>query len=279
MAIVRLQHIGMAAADFPAACGKLERIGLKARDFRSDQGKGYQHDARVLLGNDCWIHVVHNWNPESRVARFLERDGQRLEHIALETDDIEADVDRLRGLKVPIFEDTIFRAADGYEAFVYPDDAVGFTVELIQPHATSWGYPEKARCAPVSEKLGVVRAGHVRAVVRDVREAAERFGSLFGLPEKSSPRTAEGSEPEAAFAFGNRCALLLCSNGTSEPESEGLTELGLHTGTFERDLRYLRAAAVRVRVEGGEQAVIPSEDGAGFAIRLLAFASYTSASA
>lgn len=60
----------------------------------------------------------------SRVARFQERYGQGLEHIALETDDIEADVKRLRERNVPIFDDTIFKAADGYEAFVYPDDAI-----------------------------------------------------------------------------------------------------------------------------------------------------------
>lgn len=145
MAIVRLQHFGIVVENLQAACEQFEDLsGLKARDFRDDQGKGMQYDARILLGNDTWLHAVQNWNPDSRVNQFLQAHGEGLEHIALETDDIEADVQHLRDLGVPIYMDKIFDANDGFEAFVYPADGVGFTVELIQPHSHSWGYVESA---------------------------------------------------------------------------------------------------------------------------------------
>ncbi len=144
MAIIRLQHIGIAVRDLDRACQQLEALfGLKARDFRDNQGKGMQRDARVLLGNACWLHLVQNWDPESRVARFLEAHGEGLEHIALESDDIAADVERVKAAGVEVFQKRIFDATDGFEAFVYPEDTPGFTVELIQPHADSWGYPEE----------------------------------------------------------------------------------------------------------------------------------------
>ena len=109
MTIVRVQHIGIAVKDFQGTLNKFEKVfGLKARDFRDDQGKGYQHDSRVLLGNNCWIHIVHNWDPNSRVYQFVENVGEGLEHIALETDDIESDVQRIRDMGVPIFQDKIF---------------------------------------------------------------------------------------------------------------------------------------------------------------------------
>ena len=145
MSIIQLQHVGVVVSDLNASCERLERLfGMKARDFRSDQGKGMQLDARILLGNGCWLHLVQNWNPESRVNQFLRNRGEGLEHIALQTDNIEEDVDRLRRAGVPIFADKIFNAPDGFEAFVYPDQTPGITVELIQPHATSWGYPQDA---------------------------------------------------------------------------------------------------------------------------------------
>ena len=96
MTIVRVQHIGIAVKDFQTTLNKFEKVfGLKARDFRDDQGKGMQYDSRILLGNDCWIHIVHNWDPNSRVYQFVENVGEGLEHIALETDDIETDVQRI----------------------------------------------------------------------------------------------------------------------------------------------------------------------------------------
>ncbi|MFZ0995578.1 MAG: VOC family protein [Candidatus Dormiibacterota bacterium] len=143
MAIIRLQHIGVAVRDLDAACRKLDDLfGLKARDFRDNQGKGMQRDARILLGNQCWLHLVQNWDTESRVYKFLEEHGEGLEHIALESDDITADVERVKAAGVEVFQKRIFDATDGFEAFIYPEDTAGFTVELIQPHADSWGYPD-----------------------------------------------------------------------------------------------------------------------------------------
>ena len=143
MGIIRVQHIGLAVKDLKSACARFEQLfGLKARDFRNDQGQGMQLDARILLGNECWLHLVQNWNPLSRVYQFVQQQGEGLEHIALQTDSIEADVQHLRNLGVPIYQDKIFDANDGFEAFVYPDQTPGLTVELIQPHPTSWTYPE-----------------------------------------------------------------------------------------------------------------------------------------
>ena len=40
MTIVRVQHIGIAVKDFQGTLNKFEKVfGLKARDFRDDQGK------------------------------------------------------------------------------------------------------------------------------------------------------------------------------------------------------------------------------------------------
>ncbi len=221
MAIVRLQHVGVAVKDLTATARRLEVFfGMKTRDFRNDQGKGFQHDSRVLLGNDCWLHLVHNWNRESRVGRFLEQKGEGLEHIALESDDIESDVARLRDLGVPIFEDRIIDANDGYEAFVSPGDAIGFTVELIAPHPRSWGYPESARGEPVSDRLGVTRLRDVVAVVPDVEEARERFTRLFGI----------GSEGSRVLLGGN-AGLVLREGGNGV----GLGRVILETESLERE--------------------------------------------
>jgi len=255
MGILRLQHIGVAVRDFDAATRTLERIGLATRDFRNNQGKGFQHDSRILLGNDCWLHLVHNWNPESRVFRFLERHGPGLEHIALETDAIEADVARLRERGVPLFEDRIFDAKDGYEAFVFPENAIGFTVELIQPHPQSWRYPEEARRRPVSEKLGVVKLQHLGVMVRDAKAAAERFTALFG------PRPNERLD---SIAFGNDCFLKLMEEPESTP---GLEHIALATRTLVEDAQYLSEQGVRLRTDGDSVVILPDE-ATGFTVEL-----------
>jgi catechol 2,3-dioxygenase-like lactoylglutathione lyase family enzyme len=221
MAIVRLQHIGVAVKDLKRTEERVASVlGMRPRDFRSDQGRGFQRDSRVLLGNDCWLHLVHNWNPESRVGAYLQREGEGLEHIALESDDIDRDVARLRALGVPIFENRIIDANDGFEAFVFPEDGIGFTVELIAPHSRSWGYPEGARNEAVSETLPVTQLRDVVALASDVGRARQRFESLFAL-----------SSAEGRILLGNNAGLVLKAGG-----GPGLDRIVLESRSVEREI-------------------------------------------
>lgn len=285
MAIVRLQHFGIVVEDIEAAIARFEHLfGLKARDFRDDQGKGMQYDARILFGNDCWLHIVQNWNPESRVNRFLRQHGEKLEHIALETDDIEADVQRLRDAGVPIYQDKIFDAADGYEAFVYPDDAIGFTVELIQPHEHSWGYPEEARGGPVSDKMGIVRLQHIGVVVADLQAACKKFERLFGLSCRDfRDDQGKGMQHDARILLGNECWLHLVQNWNPESRvykfhqenGQLLEHIALQTTTIEKDVDYLRQIDVPVyndkifNADDGYEAFVYPDDGVGFTVELI----------
>lgn len=255
MTVVGVQHIGVVVEDYESAREQFEKVfGLKVRDFRDDQGGGMQYDGRILLGNDCWLHVVENWNPESRVHRFLQEHGEGLEHIALRTDDIEADVQHLRDVGVSVYQDKIFDAADGFEAFVYPDQTPGVTVELIQPHETSWTYPEDID-EPVSTKMGIVRLQHIGLVVEDLKEACRRLEELFGLTcQDFRDDQGGGMQFDARILLGNQCWLHVVQNWNpdsrvykfKEEHGEGLEHISLKTESIHEDVEYLREIDVPV---------------------------------
>ena len=229
--ILRLQHIGTAHKSHASAAERLRQVGLEPAELRTDQGRGFQLDSRKLLGNECWLHVVHNWNPEARVCQYLRTIGEGLEHIAIETDDIEGAVARVKE-SAPIFEDRIFHAADGFEAFVYPEDACGFTVELIQPHASSWNWPDPPP-ARVSPTLAVTHLAEVVAGADDPAAAGRRFEELFDV----------GFEMDGATArvpFRNDCVLRF------QPGEPGLRSLVLETTDLDADRRELEAAGTPI---------------------------------
>ena len=230
--ILRLQHIGTAHQSHASAAERLRQVGLEPAELRTDQGRGFQLDSRKLLGNECWLHVVHNWNPEARVCQYLRNIGEGLEHIAIETDDIEGAVARVKE-SAPIFEDRIFPAADGFEAFVYPEDACGFTVELIQPHASSWNWPDPPP-ARVSPTLSVTHLAEVVAGAADPGAAGRRFEELFEV----------GFEMDGAAArvgFRNNCVLRF------QKGQPGLRSLVLETADLDADHRELEAARTPVQ--------------------------------
>ena len=247
--IVGLHHVGLVVADLADACATWEKLlGLKAQDYRNNQGKGFQLDARIMIPNGCWLHLVQNWNPQSRVNQYLCKHGESLEHLALQSDDIEGDVNHLRQIGVPLFQDTIFNAADGFEAFVYPQDAIGFTVELIQPHVTSWQHDASQVTNP--NLLGLQ---HIGVAVNDVEFAVGRFEKLFRL-KATNLRTDQhyGAQRDVMIEPGNpylwlhlvephgpdhRTAQYMAAHG------EGLEHLCL-------EFRDIRAAVKQVQAAG-----------------------------
>jgi methylmalonyl-CoA epimerase len=280
--ITNLHHIGFVVNDLNKACETYEKLfGLKAQDYRNDQGKGFQLDARIMIPNGIWLHFVQNWNPESRVNKFLQKHGENLEHLAFETNDIEADVAHLRKIGVPIFEDTIFNAADGFEAFVYPEDGIGFTVELIQPHATSYGFV-KEDCSS-DNVLGIQ---HIGVAVKNVHAACEKFEKLFrmkavGLREDQH----YGTQKDMMIETGNdRMWLHLVE--TDDPENrvyqfmqkhgEGLEHLAMEVDDIRKAVNLVKKAGVSLyqhkiyldREDGFEAFVYP-EDNHGVTIELI----------
>jgi len=267
MSILRVQHIGVVVRNLHESCAQFKStLGLEAIDFRDDQGQGMQLDARILLGNECWLHLVENWNPESRVNRFLQEKGEGLEHISLETDDIEGDVEHLRELGVPIWEDKIFDANDGYEAFVYPDQLPGMTVELIQSHERSWFYPPKSVGAPVSETLEISKLQHIGLCVNDLNQACDRFEELFGLKAQDlRDDQGQGMQLDARILLPNQCWLHLVENWNSESRvnrflqerGEGMDHLALRTKDIHRDIDHLKANSIPIF----EDRILDANDG------------------
>ena len=282
--ILRLQHIGIVVRDLRDACARFERVlGMPARDFRDDQGQGMQLDARILLGNECWLHLVQNWNPETRVSRFLRERGEGLEHICIETDSIEADVAHLRDIGIGVWEDRILDANDGYEAFVHPDRLPGLTVELIESHDRSWVYPPEAVGEPVSTSMRLTRLHHIGLCVHDLDDARRRFERYFGLAARDSAEDGGMAMREAYIPFGNRCSLQLLES--RDPASragrfvrergEGLEHIAMETSDLEGDVAGLRARGVRIlddaihRFDEGLAAFVHPDELPGMAVELV----------
>jgi methylmalonyl-CoA epimerase len=79
------------------------------------------------------LELLQSTTPEGQVAKFIKKKGQGIHHIALEVDDIQAELDCLKdkGVKL-INEKPYLNAHKELVAFIHPRSIFGVLIELIQ---------------------------------------------------------------------------------------------------------------------------------------------------
>jgi methylmalonyl-CoA/ethylmalonyl-CoA epimerase len=85
------------------------------------------------------IELLEPTDPETPVARFLERRGPGLHHLCFGTPDIREHLRDLRDKGVELIDETPRPGAHGEVAFLEPAAALGVLVELLQPNAAKAG--------------------------------------------------------------------------------------------------------------------------------------------
>jgi methylmalonyl-CoA/ethylmalonyl-CoA epimerase len=93
-----------------------------------------EQKVRVAL-LDAGIELLEPTSPDSPVAKFIEKRGEGLHHVTLQTGNL---ADRLKALKAAgvnlIDEKPRVGAGGASIAFLHPKSANGVLVELCEPH-------------------------------------------------------------------------------------------------------------------------------------------------
>ena len=128
----RLQHVAIAVADLDATLARVaDTWGFHAasRERLEDQGV---EEAMVPMG-EASLQFIAPTDRSSTVARFIDRRGEGLHHIALEVDDLRATLAALRSKGVSLIDEEPRAGGGGHQvAFVHPRDNFGVLVELVQ---------------------------------------------------------------------------------------------------------------------------------------------------
>ena len=133
--LARMEHVAVAVADLDASVAHYRSVWGLAESHREvveDQGV---EEAMLPIG-DSFLQLICPVGADTTVARFLERRGEGLHHIAYEVEELEAALKTLRNRGVALIDEEPRRGGRGQlVAFVHPKDNHGLLVELVQrPH-------------------------------------------------------------------------------------------------------------------------------------------------
>ena len=128
----KIEHIGIAVKDleqsnalfaslFGAPHYKIEEVaseGVKTSFFKTGPNK---------------IELLETTKPDSPIAKFIEKKGEGIHHIAFAVDDIHAEIQRLKNEGFTVLNETPKKGADNkLVAFLHPKTTNGVLIELCQ---------------------------------------------------------------------------------------------------------------------------------------------------
>jgi methylmalonyl-CoA/ethylmalonyl-CoA epimerase len=139
--ILRIDHVGVAVADVDSAIEFYQRVfGLRCVHQETNQEQGVR-EAMLAVGPTQaggYLQLLAPLNPQSTIARFLDRSGPGLQQLAYTVADIEVASAALRSRGLRLLYDTPRRGTAGSRInFVHPKDTGGVLVELVEPAAPS----------------------------------------------------------------------------------------------------------------------------------------------
>src|SRR3954470_13487782 len=129
----RIDHIGVAVEDLDAALALYDSeldLRLVHRETVDAQGV----EAALLDVGENHVELLQPLGPDTPVGRFLASRGPGLHHVAYQTADIEAELERLRSAGLRLIDETPRTGIrDSRVAFVHPKSTGGVLTEIVQP--------------------------------------------------------------------------------------------------------------------------------------------------
>jgi methylmalonyl-CoA/ethylmalonyl-CoA epimerase len=107
-----------------------DKLGLPLHDTLELPDR--QLKVAFVKTSNILIELLEPTDPDTPVARFLERRGPGLHHLCFGTPDIREHLRDLRDKGVELIDEAPRPGAHGEVAFLQPASALGVLVELIQ---------------------------------------------------------------------------------------------------------------------------------------------------
>jgi len=130
--MLKVEHIGIAVKGFSTAIPLYEKL-LNTPCYKTEMVDSEKVNTAFFRQGDTKIELLESTDPEGVIARFIEKKGEGIHHIAFEVVDIQAEMARLQAEGFTLLNETPKKGADNkLVCFLHPKGTNGVLVELCQ---------------------------------------------------------------------------------------------------------------------------------------------------
>jgi methylmalonyl-CoA/ethylmalonyl-CoA epimerase len=128
----KVEHIGIAVKDLAKSISLFEQL-LGSPCYKTETVASEAVNTAFFLQKSTKIELLESSNPEGPIAKFIDKKGEGMHHIAFEVPDIIAEMERLKKQGFTLLSETAKKGADNkLICFVHPKETNGVLIELCQ---------------------------------------------------------------------------------------------------------------------------------------------------
>jgi len=128
----KIEHVGIAVRDLDEAVSRYEQM-MGAVCYKRETVESEGVETAFFRTGESKIELLASIRDDSPVARFLEKRGEGVHHLAFEVDDIHKEMERCRKLGYTLLSESPKPGADNkLVAFLHPKEHHGVLIELCE---------------------------------------------------------------------------------------------------------------------------------------------------
>ena len=130
--MLKVEHIGLAVKSFEQSIPLFEQL-LSTPCYKTELVASEKVNTAFFQVGETKIELLESTDPEGVIAKFIEKKGEGMHHIAFEVADIEAEMKRLSDLGFQLLNPIPKQGADNkLVCFLHPKGTNGVLIELCQ---------------------------------------------------------------------------------------------------------------------------------------------------
>ena len=135
--MVKIEHIGIAVKNLESS-NKLFALLLGSGHYKTEVVESEKVSTSFFKMGDSKIELLEASDPQSPIAKFIEKRGEGIHHIAFEVADIRISMKQMKENGFTLLSEEPKRGADNkLVCFLHPKSTNGVLVELCQE--VEWG--------------------------------------------------------------------------------------------------------------------------------------------
>lgn len=128
----KVEHIGIAVKSLSVAVPLFEKL-LNTACYKTEVVERERVSTAFFQTGETKIELLESMDPEGVIARFIDKKGEGIHHIAFGVADIKAEMERLKQQGFILLNETPQPGADNkLVCFLHPKHTNGVLVELCQ---------------------------------------------------------------------------------------------------------------------------------------------------